>query len=565
MALSSALSIGNTGLLSQQAVIDVIGNNISNLTTTAYKGFRAELANLFYINPSIGNAAGANSAGTNPIQFGQGVRVGSVIANFDQGPILTTNIATDLYINGTGFFNVDNNGTTLYTRNGSFRTDSQGFITTSQGYNLQGYGVDADFNVDTSTVVDLQVQVGQTQFAQATTAITLQGTLNSSGAVATRSTILQSDATSATSLNDLIANITVGGTPLLDDGSGGFNSPVQLTYTPAKETGNLEPATIQLDPTTSTLNDLMNFVQAALEINTSVTQPDTAGFQLLAGGILQITGNMGTVNNFSIDASDFAVQRLSDGNPGTLSLAFPTVVQEANGESAAASFTVYDSAGNAITVDSVVYLQATGTTGTAWQVLYASPDQVTGGALNRIVSTDTLNFNTQGVFTSDTNPTLSIQRVGTGAVTPLQFSSDYTSVFALATPQSNFALGNQDGIATGTLDSFVFDSNGFIIGSFTNSQTQILGQVILSRFNNPQGLIAQSEGYYIVGPNSGAAIDDTPGNTVGTILGGALEGSNVQLTSSLIELVTASTAFQANSQTITTAQTIFDTLLQLPR
>lgn len=129
-----SLFSGVSGMLSNQTEMDVIGNNIANANTTGFKGGRANFTESFL---QISRAATPNQ----PVSLGVGlgVQVDSTETNFNQGAFQTTNVPTDMGINGNGFFAVQSvNGTDYSTRNGAFVEDSQGFLRTTDGNYVMG-------------------------------------------------------------------------------------------------------------------------------------------------------------------------------------------------------------------------------------------------------------------------------------------------------------------------------------------------------------------------------------------------------------------------------------------
>jgi flagellar hook protein FlgE len=139
-----SLFSGISGLRANQTMLDVVGNNIANANTAGFKAstvlFQDTLSQMM-----IG-ATGANAdrGGTNPIQVGLGVQVAATHTNFMQGSSQITGRATDLMIQGDGFFVVQRGGETLYTRAGAFSFDEAGDLTTTKGGNrVQGYLLDA--------------------------------------------------------------------------------------------------------------------------------------------------------------------------------------------------------------------------------------------------------------------------------------------------------------------------------------------------------------------------------------------------------------------------------------
>ncbi len=134
-----ALSIGATGMLAQQTNVEVISNNIANMATTAYKRQRAEFQDLMYQN-LVRPGSQSSDAGTitpSGIQLGAGTKLAAVYRIDEQGEVHITDNDLDLAINGPGYFQVEMpDGTTAYSRAGSFQLNADGEIVTSNGYRL---------------------------------------------------------------------------------------------------------------------------------------------------------------------------------------------------------------------------------------------------------------------------------------------------------------------------------------------------------------------------------------------------------------------------------------------
>ncbi|WP_207476457.1 flagellar basal-body rod protein FlgG [Arenibaculum pallidiluteum] len=170
-----SLSIGATGMLAQQLNVEVISNNIANLTTSGFKRQRAEFQDLLYQNyRRVGSTS--SDAGTivpSGIQIGAGVKTSAVYRIHEQGNLSVTDNSLDLAINGQGFFQIEMpDGTTSYTRSGSFQLSPEGTIVTSDGYPLvPGIVVPADavtitINGEGSVLInDDAAPVGQIQLA----------------------------------------------------------------------------------------------------------------------------------------------------------------------------------------------------------------------------------------------------------------------------------------------------------------------------------------------------------------------------------------------------------------
>ncbi|MBS1720763.1 MAG: flagellar basal-body rod protein FlgG [Armatimonadetes bacterium] len=133
-----ALNTAATGMVAQQYNLDTIANNLANVNTTAFKGNRAEFQDLMYQTfRASGVNTGATSVSPVATQIGLGTMFTASVSNFAMGPLQSTGNATDLAINGPGFFQVQRpDGNIYYTRDGSFKRDASGLLVTSDGYPL---------------------------------------------------------------------------------------------------------------------------------------------------------------------------------------------------------------------------------------------------------------------------------------------------------------------------------------------------------------------------------------------------------------------------------------------
>lgn len=165
---------GLSGLAASSNSLDVIGNNIANASTVGFKQSTAQFADV-YANTI------ATSVGT---QIGIGTQLSTVQQNFSEGTITTTGVALNVAINGSGFFQMSNNGTITYSRNGVFQKDKNGFITNAQGLNVMGFAANANGVVNTAQTVPIQVPTTNIP-PVATQNITAQLNLNAQDAVPT--------------------------------------------------------------------------------------------------------------------------------------------------------------------------------------------------------------------------------------------------------------------------------------------------------------------------------------------------------------------------------------------
>ena len=229
------------------------------------------------------------------------------------------------------------------------------------------------------------------------------------------------------------------------------------------------------------------------------------------------------------------------------------------------SFTIFDEAGN--DHGFVLYFQKSASN--SWNVdAYVNGTQVDmfpGNASN----TGTIDFTTGGLVNQINGAagaavavTVPSATLGTGAAT-MTFNLDLTDFTQYGT-SSGVSTLTQDGYTSGRIASVSVDKEGLILGSYTNGQTQTLGQVVTYSFRNPQGLQAIGNNQYYETSDSGQPVSGTPGSGVlGNLQSGAVEESNVDLTAELVNLIVAQRMYQANAQTIKTQDQILQTLVNL--
>lgn len=232
--------------------------------------------------------------------------------------------------------------------------------------------------------------------------------------------------------------------------------------------------------------------------------------------------------------------------------------------------TIYDSLGNPHTYSMYFVKNATANTWDVYSTLTnpkgAVPtftDLSAAGAL----SAGQLVFDNSGTLTSAPLPlSLTDAELGyPGAITPtLAFPLDFSGSTQYG---SNFAVNAmvQDGYASGTLAGFKIGTDGTILGSYTNGQSTVIGQIVLATFRNPQGLQPLGNNMWQQTPTSGTAITGTPQSSgqFGALQSAALEDANVDLTAELVNMITLQRSYQANAQTIKTQDSVLQTLVNL--
>lgn len=586
MASTTALFTGLAGLNSNARQLDVIGNNISNVNTTAYKSNRLQFSSAFNRTFSLGTSPNASTGGSNPGQIGLGVTMAGTQRNFSNGAISPTGLNTDLAIEGNGFFVVERSGERFFTRSGAFQFNSQNDLVTLSGDRLQGYPVDSEFNIIEGRVEDVNIPIGTLTIAEATQNVTFSGNLNADGDVAQQGSVIS------------LGTFTSGGfapTPatLLTalDPPGTFVDGNTIELRQAERGGKVIP-TAQFEVTaTSTLGEYMDWLRVNLGIyeNGGDDPTDPAGVStdgsVSLGGVggdeIIIVGNPGSINDIEIDASDIFVQQGTAAGPPPNATPFsPIKSQSADGESVRTTFIVYDSLGTELQVDLTLVLSAKTGGGTFWRPYMHSDDDtdasnlLENGTLFAAGSEDMpmLQFDNFGQLATAGQYNIQVDRFETGALDPLQialrFNSEADQVSALSNTGggSSLAAVFQDGSPLGVLSSFSVGENGTITGGFTNGLTRTIGQLAIANFTNPEGLVDSGNNLFSVGPNSGTALITEPLEFgTGRIIGGALELSNVDLSQEFINMILTSTGYSAASRVVTTTNELMNQLLVLGR
>lgn len=531
MGFEQALS----GLNAASQGLDAIGNNIANSGTVGFKMQTPQFADIF------ASALGGGSAS----QIGIGVSVSGIQQQFSQGNVTTSNNPLDLALNGSGMFRLNDHGTITYTRDGQFQLDSSGHLVNAAGQQLTGLAADSTTGaIIPGSYVPLQVN-------------------NSAIApVATKSSVVQANldarATPPTSMTAGTATATAAPTSLTI--AAGVNDTISGSVDGVAFAGVVIPAA-----TYSSTATLATAIQKAINSTASpaglgtTTASVTVGTTVVGGNtVIQMTSN--SVGSVGSAGKGSTVSVLAGNGAANLSLGAATVVAGVDNFSlinpssytSSTAETVYDSLGNAHNLQ--LYYAKTSDQG-AWQ-LYTSLD---GGAVN---GPSVLSFNSTGSLTT-TMPLTQSFTVATGAATPLSISLDLTG-----STQYGISFGTnqmtQNGFTSGMLTGMSVSSDGTVQGTYSNGESQKMGQIVLANFNNLNGLQSIGGNQWAQTTSSGQAILGQPGTgNLGLVQSGAIEASNVDMTAELVALITQQRNYQANSQTIKTENTLMQTLVNL--
>ena len=611
MGIFDALNVAVGGLQAQSFALQNISGNIANASTVGYKGIDTSFEDL------IPAALTVNK------QVAGGVTAHAQQTITTQGTVSSSTVATNIAINGDGFFNVqkptgttDNtptfNGVTDYTRAGDFQVNAQGYLVNSAGYYLMGTPVDPKTGNPLGSVPTVLQFNNNFVPAQATTAIQYaanlptvpvttasanapktsfvgQGGLNpadfsqnpevlgtapppfgNSAVIGNQVTISGTAIGTGTALNSLPTSIA--GDSITVDGSViNFSSTVA---TSGSFTGG-GPYTINVGPTASGGATLGTLLSAIDTINGNTSNPSTISASPASATPGEITLNTGTANNLVITDSnsnavfsqlgfsaDPAATRTGGGGIGTGAVAGPDVTNFDNESISGGAITVYNSAGTPVNVQLRWAMVAPNT----WNLFYQSDSTATQAGQTAWTNVgQSFVFNSNGNLVSPagggiTIPNLTVNSQQVGNV-QLNIASGALSQFASTTGSATVGQITQNGFAAGQLQSVAINNSGLVVGTFSNGQNIDLAEITLSHFNGTNYLQALDGEAYAATADSGAAIQGASG----TIAGSSLEGSNTDIADEFTKLIITQQAYSANTKVITTANDMVQSLLNVLR
>ncbi len=534
-----------TGLESDSTALNTIANNLANLNTTGFKAQDATFSDLFY--QQIGSAGSGD-----PIEVGAGTKVDSIETNFSNGSTTTTGNASDVALDGQGFFVVQNNGEVEYTRDGTFSIDPKGFLITQGGQSVLGYPSVNGVIQTNAPLAPIQVPVGQVEAPKATQNLSVTANLDANAQAAASSGFTFSGnlnsgaAVGATASQNITVYDSNGqaqtlGVTLTNAGGNAWN--YALTLNGVAATSANGTGTLTFNATTGALTS-----PAALTGITFPATPDGAN-------ALSVGWDPSTITETASATSLTGAAQL--GGSAAATTPVPVQVQ------------IYDSLGQAhnATVTFTKDLTAINT----WTYQVALPTADAGGAVSAN-ATGTLGFNSSGVLTQINGVAASAST----AVLPLTFAGladgaanlDFNFNLYNASGQptitqvsaaSGASATSQDGYASGQYTGYSVGGNGIISAQFSNGQDNPVAQLAVASVVNLQGLTRLGDNNYQTTFASGEAVTGVANSGGrGSIEDSALESSNVDISTEFADLIVAQRAFEANSKAVTT----FDTVTQ---
>lgn len=565
-----SLYSGVAGLKTHQTRMDVIGNNIANVNTTAYKSSSMTFSEL--MSQTTQKASGANATtgvgGTNAKQIGLGVKAGAInTAITTQGSAQSTGNPFDIMITGDNFFVVSNGSENFFTRDGSFYVDGAGNLAmTSTGYNVMGWGVDettGNIKQDTVTALRIMSAANMTYPPEATTKANISG-------------ILDENDKDVTSANGKTVNLN-----FFD--ARGYSYTAKFTF---KQSGGDKTNEYSME-----LNKILDSTGAEIDIS-----------KLKFGNRSQ--QKMETKVTLNTDAYkwDGKVLKTKDGTTEVANLADifkadGSLITPADDAAAQKQQKALDAIAKAYgyegSTDEFLNLYITSTANKDKQLTIQDLlGNMMAGKTTYVLPADGSAITMEGryfegttvVFNKDTGKLESVGGSTTNLNVNAAFSalggnfSDVTIDLSKCTNYDNKGTstigatsGDLDGLGTGRrlgdMIGVSIQKDGMIYARYDNGMTKLLGQIATAAFANASGLEKEGDNLYSATLNSGEfdgiGVDITAGG--GYMSTGQLEMSNVDLSSEFTEMITTQRGFQANSRIITVSDTLLEELTNLKR
>ena len=565
-----SLYSGVAGLKTHQTRMDVIGNNIANVNTTAYKSSSMTFSEL--MSQTTQKASGANATtgvgGTNAKQIGLGVKAGAInTAITTQGSAQSTGNPFDIMITGDNFFVVSNGSENFFTRDGSFYVDGAGNLAmTSTGYNVMGWGVDkttGNIKQDTVTALRIMSTANMTYPPEATTQANISG-------------ILDENDKDVTSANGKTVNLN-----FFD--ARGYSYTAKFTF---KQSGGDKTNEYSME-----LNKILDSTGAEIDIS-----------KLKFGNRSQ--QKMETKVTLNTDAYkwDGKVLKTKDGTTEVANLADifkadGSLITPADDAAAQKQQKALDAIAKAYgyegSTDEFLNLYITSTANKDKQLTIQDLlGNMMAGKTTDVLPADGSAITMEGryfegttvVFNKDTGKLESVGGSTTNLNVNAAFSalggnfsdvtidlSECTNYDKKGTSTIGATSGDLDGLGTGRrlgdMIGVSIQKDGMIYASYDNGMTKLLGQIATAAFANASGLEKEGDNLYSATLNSGEfdgiGVDITAGG--GYMSPGHLEMSNVDLSSEFTEMITTQRGFQANSRIITVSDTLLEELTNLKR
>ena len=540
-----------SGLKTHQTRMDVIGNNIANVNTVAFKSSSVTFSDILYQTTS--NASGANATtgtgGVNAKQIGLGTTAAATkVSITSAGASETTGNPFDIRLtdkNSTNFFIVNNGSENVFTRSGSFYVDGSGNLCmSSTGYTVMGWQVDettGEIRKDTVSALRIMQEKNLTSAPEATTQATIAGVLDEND------TDVKNDAGRVMNLN-FYDNLGYQYTAKFAIKSTGTDGKYTVELTSVLDSNNKN---IIADLDKQQIAQIFGDYQASATLGQYSLSKD---YEFKNNKYVRKADQ----KEFEVDNADKTLFKATDGSGDTVSITeiFSGITT-----------TIANNIKNGTNNYKVAFDQTTGqatVTGekTSYDLVF---DTSTGKFASIGGDTPSKMLNMSVLSSGLLNRNGNFQNITVDFSQCLNYENGGKSTIGADAGATDGKTGK--GRKLGAMTGIFIDTSGRIYGTYDNGNTELLGQIAVAQFSNASGLEKVGESCYRTTLNSGefdgiGVEISADGSSMTT---GELEMSNVDLSSEFTSMITTQRGFQANSRVITTSDTLLEELVNLKR
>ncbi|MRW92108.1 flagellar hook-basal body complex protein [Duganella sp. FT80W] len=511
---------GLSGLNAASKSLDVIGNNISNASTVGFKASKAEFADL-YAN-SLNGVSGNNA--------GIGVTVSKLAQQFTQGNIETTSNPLDVAINGGGFFRLVVNGAVEYSRNGQFTENASHTLVNAQGAQLTGYLANSAGVIQMGAPVPLTLDKSDLK-PVATSEANFQMNLSSAESVPTTVPFDANDPTSYNKQTVLTVYDSLGTAHTMTSYYVKTDANTWDVYAGAdgKEVVTAAvAASVSSDQPTIDARTAYNAAVQAVPADAAAVATAAGTYAAAARDAMLAAATNAGASQDELDAITAAYTAMDPTGSGSITGLSP---DEINTKLA-----------DAVNVPAV----KVGT------LLFSNTGTLDTEAMALMDPAQTLPFNVSlPIFPS------------TGSQEPLTVAVTFDNTTQYGSTTNDLG-STQDGYSAGSWQRYTIDSNGVILGQYSNGKSRAMGQIAMANFASVDGLTPLGNNAWAESSASGPPTIGVPNaGSMGSLQSSAVETSNTDLTAELVNMITAQRVYQANAQTIKTEDSILQTLVNL--
>ena len=542
-----------SGLKTHQTRMDVIGNNIANVNTVAFKSSSVTFSDILYQTTS--NASGANATtgtgGVNAKQIGLGTTAAATkVSITSAGASETTGNPFDIRLtdkNSTNFFIVNNGSENVFTRSGSFYVDGSGNLCmSSTGYTVMGWQVDettGEIRKDTVSALRIMQEKNLTSAPEATTQATIAGVLDEND------TDVKNDAGRVMNLNfyDNLGYQYTAKFAIKSTGTDGKYT-VELTSVLDSDNQNITANLSKQD-----MAKIFGNYNADAKLGEYVLTKDYEYDSASNSYTNKTTGEKFPINNATDKSTTFVGDKGSKVSITEIFSGITTTMANDIKDPASKTKVEFDTTTGHATVKGEK---------TSYDLVF---DTSTGKFASIGGDTPSTMLNMSALSSGLLNKNGNFQNITVDFSQCLNYNNSGKSTIGADAGAVDGTTGK--GRKLGAMTGISIDTNGRIYGTYDNGNTELLGQIAVAQFSNASGLEKVGESCYRTTLNSGefdgiGVEISADGSSMTT---GELEMSNVDLSSEFTSMITTQRGFQANSRVITTSDTLLEELVNLKR